>query len=74
MSSANKQPHRPLSSNSFTEKKKTLDMSNKTFFSNIKAELNSIRTDVNKLVNNNKEAPSKWTGITKSINLNQSAK
>ena len=31
-------------------RKTSTDPNNKTFFSNIKAELNSIRTDVNKLV------------------------
>ena len=41
---------RPISSNALPEKRKSIDLSNKTFFSNIKAELNSIRTDVNKLV------------------------
>ena len=33
-----------------SDRKKSGDASNKTFFSNIKAELNNIRTDVNKLV------------------------
>ena len=52
---------RPISSNALPEKRKSIDLSNKTFFSNIKAELNSIRTDVNKLVTKDSAAkhPSK---------------
>ena len=73
MSSAKKEFLRPTSSNGLPEKRKALDMSNKTFFTNIKAELSSIRTDVNKLVSN-KEAPNKWATQSKTINLNQSAK
>ena len=52
MSSTNKELSRPASNNGLPEKRKALDMSNKTFFTNIKAELNSIRSDVNKLVSN----------------------
>ena len=72
MSSASKLPQRPSFSTFNPDKRKSIDMSNKAFFSNIKAELNSIRTDVNKLVTNKED--SKWTGISKCISLNQSMK
>lgn len=64
---------RPISMGGTAEKRKSLDVSNKVFFSNIKAELNSIRTDVNKLVSN-KDPSAKWTGISKSISLREPPK
>lgn len=48
------------------DKRKSTDSSNKTFFSNIKAELNSIRTDVTKLVAKDSVKP---LNINKSYNV-----
>lgn len=71
---------RPLAANMMVQKKKSIDLSNKSFFNNIKAELNSIRTDVNKLVTNKdpstlptSSSSSKWSGLSKNISLNDSA-
>lgn len=59
--SANSSVYKPFIKNITIEpvgldkRKNSAEPNNKTFFSNIKAELNSIRTDVNKLVT--KDAP-----------------
>ncbi len=57
----------PVSSN----RQKSTDTNNKTFFSNIKAQLNNIRTDVNKLVTKDSVKP---LNINKSYNVSSGNK
>ena len=56
-----------------TDKKKVMDSSNKAFFNNIKAELSSIRTDVNKFVAN-KDSQPKSLGFNKSVSSSFASK
>lgn len=62
--SANSSAYKPFIKNitiqpvGVDKRKNSAEPNNKTFFSNIKAELNSIRTDVNKLVTKDAPRPS----------------
>lgn len=66
--SANSSAYKPFIKNITIEpvgldkRKNSAEPNNKTFFSNIKAELNSIRTDVNKLVTKDAPRPSNTKG------------
>jgi hypothetical protein len=69
LSSQNNKPYiKNISIETVSSDRKKIDPTNKTFFSNIKAELNNIRTDVSKLVAKDNSKPA---NINKSYNSSQ---